>query len=279
MQSWVRLLALTTALLALLFLTQLVPAAQAQEVEEVVEEPVAEASAEVDETEMEREEESGAPESWAGIEEITVTANKREQAMQDVPISMAALQSDFLEDSGITEFNQIQQFVPNLKIDPSTDARSTSIRIRGIGSIGNNAGVDPSVGVFIDGVYQGRAGMSVGDLLDIDRVEVLRGPQGTLYGKNTAAGAISIYTKRPTYDFESMAEVFIGNYKNMQFRGFINVPLLNDRVAARVSGYRVVRDGFDTNRFNGEDVNDGDKWGLGPLSVRRHAEPGDPRQW
>jgi iron complex outermembrane receptor protein len=114
--------------------------------------------------------------------------------MQDVPISMAALQSGFLEDSGLTEFAQLQQFVPNLKIHATTDTRSTVIRIRGIGSVGNNAGIDPSVGVFIDGVYQGRAGMSVGDLLDIDRLEVLRGPQGTLYGKNTAAGAINIYT-------------------------------------------------------------------------------------
>jgi len=208
------------------------------------------------------EEPAAKEETWAGIEEITVTANKREQAMQDVPISMAALRSDFLEDSGLTEFAQLQQFVPNLKIHATTDTRSTVIRIRGIGSVGNNAGIDPSVGVFIDGVYQGRAGMSVGDLLDIDRIEVLRGPQGTLYGKNTAAGTINIHTMRPIYDFESTAEVVVGNYDDIQLRGSLNVPLWNERVAARFSGYGVLRDGFDLNLENGHYVNDAHKWGM-----------------
>jgi iron complex outermembrane receptor protein len=293
MQSLVRLLSLATALLALELATWPVPAVQAQETgEELVAEGATElveaeledeaalegqAQAdlqeppEADETaveieaeleDLEGEEEADEPESWAGIEEITVTANKREQALQDVPISMSVLQSDFIENAAITEFGQLQQFVPNLKINTGPNTRATVVRIRGIGSVGDNAGIDPSVGVFIDGVYQGRAGMSVADLLDIERVEVLRGPQGTLYGKNTAAGAINIHTKRPIYDFESMAEVVVGNYHDMEFRGFINVPLWQDRIGARISGYRVTRDGFDTNRFDGSDVNDANKWGV-----------------
>lgn len=197
-----------------------------------------------------------------GVEEITVTATKRAQNIQDVPISITALGSDTIRDAGITQFTELQQFVPNLQIRPVTDTRSTSIRIRGIGSVGTNAGIDPSVGVFIDGVYQGRAGMSVQDLLDIERVEVLRGPQGTLYGKNTAAGAINVLTKRPSYEYETFLEGRIGNYNDMQFRGSVNAPIVEDRVAIRLSGYKVRRDGFDINRYNNQRVNDANQYGV-----------------
>jgi len=196
------------------------------------------------------------------VENLYVTATKREESIQDVAISMKALNSDFLKDSGLTEFGQLQQYVPNLTINPVTDSRGTVIRIRGIGSIGNNSGIDPSVGVFIDGVYQGRAGMSVGDMLDVERVEVLRGPQGTLYGKNTAAGLINVISKRPHYELESTLEGVIGNFDAFEGRGSINVPIIDGRVATRLSGYRVVRDGFDENFFDDSDINDGDKWGL-----------------
>jgi len=196
------------------------------------------------------------------VEDLYVTATKREESIQDVAISMKALNADFLKDSGLTEFGQLQEYVPNLTINPVTDTRGTVIRIRGIGSIGNNSGIDPSVGVFIDGVYQGRAGMSVGDMLDIERVEVLRGPQGTLYGKNTAAGLINVISKKPHYELESSLEGVFGNYGNFEGRGSVNVPIIDGRIATRLSGYRVVRDGFDENVFDGDDVNDGDKWGL-----------------
>ena len=196
------------------------------------------------------------------VEEITVTATKRSQNIQDVPISITALGSQTILDAGITRFTELQQFVPNLQIRPVTDTRSTSIRIRGIGSVGNNAGIDPSVGVFIDGVYQGRAGMSVSDLLDIERVEVLRGPQGTLYGKNTAAGAINVVTKRPGNEFETFLEGRIGNYDDMQFRGSMNIPIVEDELALRFSGYKVQREGFAVNRFDGERVNDANQYGV-----------------
>jgi len=196
------------------------------------------------------------------MEELIVTATKRKQSVQDVPVSVTALGGQFLEDTGTTNFSELQKFVPNLQILPVTDTRSTSIRIRGIGSVGTNAGIDPSVGVFIDGVYQGRAGMSVQDLLDIERVEVLRGPQGTLYGKNTAAGAINIITKNPTDDFEAFGESVVGNYNAMEFRGSMNGPIVPDILSARVAGYKVLRDGYDVNRYNNELVNDSDKWGI-----------------
>jgi iron complex outermembrane receptor protein len=191
------------------------------------------------------ESEAAAPTRRDDVEELYVTATKREEALQDVPISMSALDSNTLEDSGITGFGQISEYVPNLTINPVTDTRGTIMRIRGIGSVGSNAGIDPSVGVFIDGVYQGRAGMSVGDLLDIERVEVLRGPQGTLYGKNTAAGLINVISKRPVYEWETVAEFVYGNFSNFEGRASVNVPIVDEHIAGRFSGYAVVRDGFD----------------------------------
>jgi iron complex outermembrane receptor protein len=182
------------------------------------------------------------------VDVITVTANRREENLQDTAISVTALDSSFLEEVGLTDFAEIQKFTPNLQIVQSADTRSTSIRIRGIGSAGGNAGVDPTVGVFIDGVYQGRAGMSVQDLLDIDRVEVLRGPQGTLYGKNTAAGAIKVTTKRPDYEPAAEIEAVAGNYSNYEGRFALNIPILDEHLATRVSGYGVTRNGFEKNK-------------------------------
>ncbi len=202
------------------------------------------------------------PPPAAGVEEITVTATRREESLQDVPVSITALDSGFLQDSGLTQFKEIQKFVPNLQIIGGTDTRSTSIRIRGIGSVGTNAGIDPSVGLFIDGIYQGRAGMSMNDLLDIERVEVLRGPQGTLYGKNTAAGLIHVITKRPSYEYEVFAEGIFASYDQFDGRTSVNIPIVDGAVATRMSMYRAVRGGLDKNIFNGEDVNDADKWGL-----------------
>jgi iron complex outermembrane receptor protein len=200
--------------------------------------------------------------SAAETEEIIVTATKRSERLQRVPISIAALGGQEVLDAGITQFDQLQAFVPNLQIRPVTDSRSTSVRIRGIGSVGNNAGIDPSVGIFIDGVYQGRAGMSVGDLMDIERIEVLRGPQGTLYGKNTAAGAINILTRSPVYEYETFLEGVVGNYNDLRLRGSVNVPLVEDRLAVRFSGYKVSRNGFDQNRFDGQKVNDAKQYGV-----------------
>jgi|GEM_PF-598762 len=208
------------------------------------------------------------------VEDLYVTATKREQSVQDVPISMAALSANFLDDSGITNMGQVQDYVPNLTINPVTDTRGTVIRIRGIGSVGSNSGIDPSVGVFIDGVYQGRAGMSVGDLLDIERVEVLRGPQGTLYGKNTAAGLINVISKRPSYEPEAVLEGVFGNYGSYEARGSVNIPIVDEKLAMRLSGYYVTRDGFDK-RLNvgGRNVFGEDDYGSYP------GAPGGAAAW
>ena len=196
------------------------------------------------------------------LEEIIVTANRHEQNLQEVAMSVTAFTADFFQDTGITDLAGLEQYTPNLKITPGADSRSTSIRIRGIGSVGSNSGIDPSVGMFIDGVYQGRAGMSIGDLIDIERVEILRGPQGTLYGKNTAAGAISIITLRPAAEFEGQAEVTYASDNRKEFRGMVNLPLGNSGDAVRLTGFTVNSDHLYDNTFTGEGLNDANKWGV-----------------
>ena len=198
-----------------------------------------------------------------GLEEIIVTANKREESIQEVPISVTAFTSEFFKEAGVTSLAGLEQYTPSLKITQGTDSNSTSIRIRGIGSVGTNAGIDPSVGVFIDGVYQGRAGMSIGDLIDIQRVEILRGPQGTLYGKNTAAGAISIITQPPSPEaLEATAELTYNTDERAELRGMVNVPLGDSGHATRLIGYTVKGDHLYENTYTGQGLNDANKWGL-----------------
>jgi iron complex outermembrane receptor protein len=196
------------------------------------------------------------------LEEILVTANRRVETLQEVPMSVSAFGSDFFKDTGVTNLAGLEQYTPSLKITPGTDSRSTSIRIRGIGSVGTNVGIDPSVGMFIDGVYQGRAGMSVGDLVDIERIEVLRGPQGTLYGKNTAAGAISIITKAPSYEFESEVELTYNTDERAEVHGMVNIPLGDSPHAVRLTGFGVDGDHLYDNTATGKGTNDASKWGV-----------------
>jgi len=195
------------------------------------------------------------------LEEIVVTANRREQSLQEVPMSVTAFTSEFFKNAGVNDLAGLEQYTPSLKITPGTDSRSTSIRIRGIGSVGTNVGIDPSVGMFIDGVYQGRAGMSISDLIDVERVEVLRGPQGTLYGKNTAAGAISVITKQPSVEFEYEAELNVTSQERYELRGMVNVPLGDSGHATRLTGFAISGDHLYENQLTGEGVNDANKYG------------------
>jgi iron complex outermembrane recepter protein len=197
------------------------------------------------------------------LEEIVVTAQKREQQLQEVPISMTVLTDDFVLDAGLEDFSAIMQYAPNISITTITDTRNTALRIRGIGADQSNAGIDPSVGVFIDGIYQGRTALAAtADLIDIERIEVLRGPQGTLFGKNTAAGAFNIITNKPSFAApELFVETTFANYNEKTLRGMVNLPVLDDRIATRLTGYVSRRDGFDEN-LSGLDRNDADRNGL-----------------
>jgi iron complex outermembrane receptor protein len=195
------------------------------------------------------------------LEEVIVTASRRTEKLQEVAMSVSAFTGDFLIESGVNSLVGLDQYTPNLQITPGPSSRDTSYRIRGIGSVGSNSGIDPSVGIFLDGIYQGRAGMSIGDLVDVERVEILRGPQGSLYGKNTAAGAISVVTKKPSLEFESLVELSYDSNERGELRGMVNVPLGDSPHAMRLSGWIVNGDHLYENTWTGKGVNDPDKWG------------------
>jgi iron complex outermembrane receptor protein len=177
--------------------------------------------------------------------EIIVTARRREERAQDVPIALTVIGSKQLEVTGNYTLSQVQQQVPSLQIY-AINPRNTNINIRGLGSnvAASNDGLENGVGLYIDNVYYARPGQSAFDLIDIDRIEVLRGPQGTLFGKNTTAGAINITTREPSFTPEFTGEGSLGNYNYHQVRASISAPLIGDTVAFRLSVADTHRDGY-----------------------------------
>jgi iron complex outermembrane recepter protein len=185
------------------------------------------------------------------LEEVIVTAQKRAQSIQEVPISITAFSGDFLEENGIQKIEEVAHITPNFSIATSSQASNNRISIRGIGASGNNA-IEPSVGVFIDGVYYPRPGSVIGLLMDIKSFEVLRGPQGTLFGRNTVAGALNITTRNPHHESEGMIELGVGDYDAYEVGAMLNGSLSNN-VAARLAVKYADRDGYGDNTFDGED--------------------------
>lgn len=179
------------------------------------------------------------------IDEIIVTATKREQSIQDIPIAVSAFGSEELVNRGVEDLTDLQSVSPSLIIGSSnSNSNGGVIRIRGMGTSGNNAGLESAVGVFIDGVFRSRAGLAFQDFVDIERVEVLRGPQGTLFGKNTSAGAISVITKKPEHDFGGFASFSYGQYNARKSQASITGPIIQDVLAYRLAGSWHKRDGY-----------------------------------
>jgi iron complex outermembrane receptor protein len=185
----------------------------------------------------------------AQIEEILVTAQKRAEDVQDVPISISAFSGDFMESSGIVNLQQLGDYAPNLTLSQSSSAVNNRIIMRGVGSVGDNA-VEPSVAVFIDGVYYPRTGSLIGSLTDIEMVEILRGPQGTLFGRNASMGALNIRTRKPTEEFEGMIRGSLENYDTFRVAGHVG-GAMTDNLAGRLSFQHSNRGGFGDNTFNG----------------------------
>ncbi len=180
-------------------------------------------------------------ESQGGLDDIIVTAQKRAEGLSDVPISISAVSGKQVESYGQTNLEQISSSVPNLKITQT--AIANRIAIRGIAS-GDNKGFEQSVAMFVDGVYYGRDQLSRLPLVDMERVEVLRGPQPTLFGKNAIAGAVNITTRSPTDEFEgTVSGLYEFNHKELQLTGVLSGPL-SDGVEARVVGYHRSMDGY-----------------------------------
>src|SRR6266436_6175444 len=171
------------------------------------------------------------------LTEIIVTAQKREQNIQDVPISVIALSAQQLKDAGVTDIKDMQVLTPGLTVTSTTNESSTTARIRGIGTVGDNPGLESSVGVVIDGVYRPRNGVGFGNLGEIEQIEILEGPQGELFGKNNDAGVISITTKRPSTTFGVTAEATGGNYNDREINASVTGPLGDISAARFYAGY------------------------------------------
>lgn len=190
---------------------------------------------------------------------IIVTTQGRRQALADVPVAISAIDLQTLLNSGANDIRQLNQVAPSLLVSSTGSEANGSARIRGIGTVGDNPGLESSVPVFIDGVYRSRSGIGLNELGEIDRIEVQRGPQGTLGGRNSSAGLISIYSKEPEFDFGATGEVTYGNYDFLRLGGSITGPI-TDNIAARVDGIFVKRDGFYFDPANNTDVNDRDRY-------------------
>ena len=200
------------------------------------------------------------PDEGYGNEEIVVTAQGRAQQLSDVPLSVTAVSSQTMELTGATDIRQLNQVAPSLLVSSTGSEANGSARIRGVGTVGDNPGLESSVAVFVDGVYRSRSGIGLNEMGDIERIEVLRGPQGTLFGRNASAGLINIVSKAPSFDgFHAGGEATYGNYDYLRLGGFINVPL-GDTAAARFDGTYVKRDGFYNDVTNGGKVNDRDRF-------------------
>jgi iron complex outermembrane receptor protein len=177
------------------------------------------------------------------LTEIIVTAQKREQNIQDVPISVIALSAQQLKEGGVTDIKNLQALTPGLTVTSTTSENVTTARIRGIGTVGDNPGLESSVGVVIDGVYRPRNGVGFGNLGEIQEIEILEGPQGELFGKNNDAGVISIVTKRPSTTFGVTAEATGGNYNDREINASVTGPLGDISAGRFYAGYQR-RDGF-----------------------------------
>ena len=179
------------------------------------------------------------------LDTMVVTAQKREEQMQDVPIVVTSLSQQALQDTGVRDIKDMQILVPGLTVTSTQNEAITTARIRGIGTVGDNLGLESSVGVVIDGVYRPRNSVGFGDLGELERIEVLKGPQGTLFGKNTSAGVINVVTRRPDQEMGGEGEVTFGNYGALGLAGWFNAPL-GEYAAFRVYAAHRDRDGWMT---------------------------------
>jgi iron complex outermembrane recepter protein len=193
-------------------------------------------------------------------DEVIITATKRDQAAQEVPLAVSVLSAQQLANAGVIDIRGLEQLVPSLKATTGqSSATGTILSIRGIGTAGDNPGFEPAVGVFIDGVFRARAGVALAELPPIERVEVLRGPQGTLFGRNTSAGALSISTAKPEFEFGGYAQASYGNFDEIELKAGITGPV-SELIALRLDGGYHKRDGYITDVNSGADINNLDRY-------------------
>jgi iron complex outermembrane receptor protein len=216
--------------------------------------PADEVDAEV--AQVEAGDESGLSASARGqIEEIVIQARKREEFLEDTPVSITALGENLLRDANVTRIDEIQNLVPNMAI--TAGQNSVQIRIRGVGTASAGVAFEPGVGIYVDGVFLPRAQAAIFDTLDVASVEVLRGPQGTLFGKNTIGGAVNITTRKPDEVLEAFQQVRVGNQGIVNTRSMINIPIdigwFEDKLFTRLAFASQNRGGYADNPYLGRD--------------------------
>ncbi len=194
------------------------------------------------------------------LDTVVITATKREQTLQEVPVAVSVVGTEVIESAQITDIIDLQSVVPSLRVSQLNTSANTSFVIRGFGNGSNGIGIEPSVAVFIDGVYRTRSSAAIADFPGLQRVEVLRGPQSTLFGKNASAGVISFVTKEPEFEWGGSLEGTLGNFNQRIVKGSITGPI-SDNVAFSLSGNFNERDGYADN-LDGQDLNDRDRYAI-----------------
>ena len=196
------------------------------------------------------------------IEEILVTATKREQTLQQVPIAVSVVQADVMNEAQVLDIKDLQFLVPSLRVSQLQTSANATFLIRGFGNGANNAGVEPSVGVFIDGVYRSRSASSIADFPNLERIEVIKGPQSTLFGKNASAGVINVVTAKPSLDsYSGSAALTVGELNQVVVKADVTGPL-SDSTAFSLSGSYNQRDGYFTNLETGGELNELNRYGV-----------------
>lgn len=211
----------------------------------------------------------GAPPSDSfEIQEIVVTAQRRAQTLADVPLSVSVLGGEALQRASVARLDDVSKLTPNFIVVQGATPQQNRFTVRGLTSSTSNQGIDPSVGVFLDGVYIARSEAVLGQLLDVERIEVLRGPQGTLYGKNTTVGAVNIITRRPSDTFEGQVLAEYGNYDSVRLQGRVSGPLVKGVAAGALTGFYTDHDGYTTNTANRQKLGSLKTWGgRGKLAI------------
>lgn len=195
---------------------------------------------------------------------VTVTATRRATDIQEVPIAVTTVSSEQIDRAGVIDVRNLDRVSSSFTTSTSQQSSTVVFRIRGIGTAGNNSGFESAVGVFLDGVYLSRPSQAISNLMDVEQIEILRGPQGTLFGRNTSAGALNITTKKPdTSEFEGFANASYGNLNFTSLQGAVNIPLVKDSSAIRLTGSMQQRDAYLKSSQPGGDSND-----IGQYSLR-----------
>ncbi len=199
----------------------------------------------------------------SSLESVIVTARRREEQAQDVPLAISVVNAAQLENTGTFNVGKLSQIQPSIQFY-SSNPRNSAANIRGLGApFGlTNDGIEQGVGIYIDQVYYARSATATFDFLDVDQIEVLRGPQGTLYGKNTTAGAINVTSRKPTFTHEAQGEITYGNYNFRQGKASVSGPLIADKLAFRLGTSYTERDGTLYNVATGKHINEQDNLGF-----------------